>query len=90
VTTWRSAVLLEAAAHYSPPYRSIRTISTGGISKGKYVEYLGGARELYHLGSDPRELTNSYNPASPPNALAARLEALKGCAADTCRAAENG
>jgi arylsulfatase A-like enzyme len=90
VTTWRSAVLLEAAGHYSPPYRSIRTLSTGGISKGKYVEYVGGAKELYHLDSDPHELTNSYDPASPPDALAARLEALKSCAADTCRAAENG
>jgi N-acetylglucosamine-6-sulfatase len=90
VKTWRSAVLLEAAAHYSPPYRSIRTISTGGTSKRKYIEYVGGARELYHLDSDPHELTNSYDPASPPDALAARLEALKSCAADTCRAAENG
>jgi N-acetylglucosamine-6-sulfatase len=90
VTTWRSAVLLEAAAHYSPPYRGIRTISTGGVPKRKYVEYVGGASELYHLDPDPHELSNSFNPASPPDALQAQLKALKSCAADTCRAAENG
>jgi N-acetylglucosamine-6-sulfatase len=89
VTSWRSAVLLEAAAHYSPAYRGIRTISTGGIPKRKYVEYRGGARELYYLDPDPHELTNSYDAASPPKALQARLKALKSCAADTCRAAEN-
>jgi arylsulfatase A-like enzyme len=90
VTTWRSAVLLEAAAHYSPPYRGLRTISTGGVPKRKYVEYVGGARELYHLDPDPHELTNSYDASLPPNALAARLKALRSCAADSCRAAENG
>jgi N-acetylglucosamine-6-sulfatase len=90
VTTWRSAVLLEASAHYSPPFRGIRTISTGGIPKRKYVEYVGGVRELYHLEPDPHELTNSFNLASPPDALQAQLKALKRCAADSCRATENG
>ncbi|HET7271741.1 MAG TPA: sulfatase [Rubrobacter sp.] len=89
-TSWRSAVLLEAAANYSPAYRGIRTISTGGIPKRKYVEYADGARELYDLDPDPHELTNRYDAASPPAALATRLKALKSCAADTCRAAENG
>jgi N-acetylglucosamine-6-sulfatase len=90
VASWRSAVLLEAAAHYSPAYRGIRTISTRDIPKRKYVEYVGGARELYDLDRDPHELTNSHDAASPPDALAARLKALKSCAADACRAAENG
>jgi N-acetylglucosamine-6-sulfatase len=90
VTSWRSAVLLEAAANYSPAYRGIRTISTGGIPKRKYVEYAGGARELYHLDPDPHELANSYDPAAPPKALAMRLQALKSCAAGTCRTAEDG
>jgi hypothetical protein len=90
VTRWRSAVLLEAATHYSPAYRGIRTISTGGIPKRKYVEYVGGGRELYHLDPDPHELTNSFNPASPPDVLQARLKALKSCAGDACRTAENG
>jgi arylsulfatase A-like enzyme len=91
VTSWRSAVLLEAAANYSPSYRGIRTISTGGVPKRKYVEYSGGVRELYNLDPDPRERTNHYAPSSPvTNSLAARLQGLKGCAGDTCFTAENG
>ena len=90
VTTWRSAVLPEAAANYSPAYEGIRTISTGGVPKRKYVEYVGGARELYHLDPDPHELTNSYDASLPPNALAARLQALKSCAENSCRTVEGG
>jgi N-acetylglucosamine-6-sulfatase len=91
VTSWRSAVLLEAAAGYSPSYRGIRTISTGGVPKRKYVEYSGGVRELYDLDSDPRERTNHYALSSPvAQSLAARLQNLKGCAGDTCFKAENG
>src|SRR5215216_2673560 len=89
-TTWRNAILLEAAAHFSPAYRGIRTVSTNTTTKSKYVEYAGGARELYRLGSDPYELTDRYNSTSPPSGLASRLKALKTCAADTCRSAENG
>ena len=71
-------------------YRGIRTISTGGILKRKYVEYAGSARELYNLESDAYELTNKHGAASPPDALAVRLQALRSCASDSCRAAENG
>jgi N-acetylglucosamine-6-sulfatase len=91
VTSWRSAVLLEAAGHYSPPYRGIRTINTGGVPKRKYVEYSGGERELYDLDPDPHERINHYAPSSPiATSLAARLQKLKGCARDTCFTAENG
>jgi len=90
VTGWRNAILLEAAANYSPAYRGIRTISTNTISQRKYIEYSGGARELYNLEPDPYELTNAYDAAAPPSALAARLQALKSCAAATCRTAEDG
>jgi N-acetylglucosamine-6-sulfatase len=91
VTSWRSAVLLEAAANYSPPYRGVRTTSTGGVPKRKYVEYRDDQRELYDLDQDPRERTNHYSLSSPvADALAARLQKLKGCAGDTCFTAENG
>ena len=86
VTTWRGAILLEAARYHSPAYAGIRT------SDRKYVEYNGGARELYNLGVDPYELTNRYNAATPPKALAARLQALKTCGADaavTCHTVED-
>jgi hypothetical protein len=56
----------------------------------KYIEYGLGPRELYDLNTDPYELTNSYDATAPPKRLATRLEALKGCAGDACRAAENG
>ena len=90
VTGWRRAVLLEGAAHYSPSYSGIRTIGPGGVPERKYVEYSGGARELYDLDRDPREKTNNYTPSSPAASLAARLRALKRCAGDTCFTAENG
>ena len=60
-TAWRSAILLEAAANYSPAYRGIRT-SDGR----KYVEYAGGKKELYHLDRDPYELRDSYDPKAHP------------------------
>jgi N-acetylglucosamine-6-sulfatase len=90
VTSWRSAILLEAAANHSQAYRGIRTVSTNTITRRKYVEYAGGARELYNLESDGYELTNSYDAAAPPTSLAMRLQALKVCAAYTCRTAEDG
>src|SRR5215204_753864 len=90
VTPWRSAVLLEAAANYSPAYEGIRTISTGSLPKRKYVEYSGGVKELYNLDTDPYELANSYTPTTPPTDLVSRLQALKSCAGSGCFTAENG
>jgi len=83
---WRSAVLLEAhdAPSNTPPYSGIRT-----SSGRKYVEYANGKKELYYLDRDHYELRNSYDPSNPPTALATRLQALKSCAKDDCRAAEN-
>jgi len=86
-TTWRSAVLLEAhqATGGTPPFSSIRT-----NSGTKYVEYSDGKRELYGLGGDPYELRDKYPAVKPSSGLVSRLHALKSCAADSCRAAENG
>jgi N-acetylglucosamine-6-sulfatase len=84
-TPWRNAFLLEAAKHYSPAYRGIRT-----STNRKYVAYADSrARELYYLGADPYELRNRYNAAAPPTGLASRLQALKNCSGASCRAAEN-
>jgi N-acetylglucosamine-6-sulfatase len=88
--TWRNAILLEAAAYYSPAYRGIRTANTTTTSERKYVEYSGGARELYYLKSDPYELTDRYKATSPPSGLVSRLSSLKSCTGNGCRAAENG
>jgi N-acetylglucosamine-6-sulfatase len=93
-TAWRTAILLERRNPYSGhlqssyasgPFYAIRTSS--GM---KYIEYSLGPRELYDLNTDPYERTNSYDATAPPEGLDTRLEALKGCAGDACRAAENG
>jgi arylsulfatase A-like enzyme len=56
-----------------------------------YVEYKGGERELYDLDEDPYELRNLYATASPDlkRRLEGQLDALRKCAAEECRAAED-
>jgi arylsulfatase A-like enzyme len=96
-TSWRNSILLEAPASDTgrPAYRGIRTVSTSTSTESKYVEYAGGARELYRLDSDPYELTNRYNAtSSPASGLVSRLKKLRTCATDatapavTCQVAE--
>jgi N-acetylglucosamine-6-sulfatase len=86
-TTWRTAILLETRfeSGTGKNFYAIRT-SDGR----KYVEYGGGFRVLYNLNTDPHELSNTYKATSPPTSLAERLQALKGCKGDSCRAAEDG
>ena len=57
-----------------------------------YVEYSNAGRELYDLRNDPYQLRNVYGSADPSllEDLRQRLGALKDCAGDECRAAENG
>jgi N-acetylglucosamine-6-sulfatase len=59
---------------------------------GLYVEYESGERELYDLREDPYQLDNRYGVAGPDLIQRAEgwLEALRGCAGETCRAAEDG
>jgi arylsulfatase A-like enzyme len=91
-TNWRSAVLLEghqgAGKHAVATYAGIRTV--GAHEERKYLEHETGERELYYLGSDPHELNNRYPATMPSAELVTRLHALKTCAADSCRAAEDG
>jgi N-acetylglucosamine-6-sulfatase len=56
-----------------------------------YVEYGNDERELYDLGEDPYQLNNRYEAAQPDlvQRLRQRLEALRGCSGDNCRAAED-
>ena len=52
-----------------------------------YVEYARGARELYDLREDPDQLDNRAGKRPRlARRLAARLEALRGCAGVSCRA----
>ena len=81
-TNWRTAILLEERKH-DPHYYGIRTRTS------KYVEYKGGFRELYRLSTDPDEMSSTPTSSSATR-LQKRLQALKGCARDSCRTAENG
>ena len=86
-TTWRSAILLEQRYAVGSGVSFSGVLASNG---GKYVEYDGGAREFYNLATDPYELSNAYNATAPPTALASRLQTLKSCSGDSCRAAEDG
>ncbi len=88
-TTWRTAVLLETRFE-SGTDKNFYAILTS--DRKKYIEYGGGFRELYDLKptADPYELSNIYDATNPPTNLATRLQALKGCKGESCRAAENG
>ena len=82
-TSWRTAILLELRTTI---YDGIRT-SDGR----KYIEYGDGFKEYYDLNADPYELRNLvYYGEVPQTDLRTRLQALKGCAGNTCRTAEDG
>jgi N-acetylglucosamine-6-sulfatase len=90
-STWRNTILLEGHESDEPDvpdsesYYGVRT-----SNDTKYVEYQGGFKEYYDLKTDPDELHNDYRATTPLRGLASRLEALKTCSGQTCRAAENG
>jgi N-acetylglucosamine-6-sulfatase len=68
-----------------PPYQAVRT------KRYLYVEYEAGERELYDLKKDPYELHNLQDSANPDliSKLDARLDALRDCAGEGCRTAED-
>src|SRR5215213_635310 len=64
--SWRTAILLEGRKNSADPeieldrnYNAIRTSTTATVPSKTYVEYEGTVRELYDLGADPLELTNT-------------------------------
>src|ERR671910_2379012 len=91
--SWRTAFLVEhwldengdPYAATIPDYTAERT--------GRYLftRYATGEKELYDLSNDPYELQSLHNTASTQlkRRLASRLDALAGCAAQSCRSAEN-
>jgi N-acetylglucosamine-6-sulfatase len=84
---WRERLLLEHPKESGsrPLYYGVKT------STHKYVEYSTGEKELYDLEADPYELDNVYESAdaSVVADLQSRLEDLKTCAGESCRAAED-
>lgn len=86
---WRTALLNERHAGTSkepvPDHDAVIT------EDRTYVEYETGERELYDLGADPYQLESKHEDpayAEERAELSARLQSLKGCAGDSCRAAE--
>ena len=68
--------------HRVPRYRAIRT------ARYLWVEWQGGARELYDLARDPGETHSRH--ADPRyrrlrRSLHRELQRLRGCAGDVCR-----
>jgi N-acetylglucosamine-6-sulfatase len=88
-TSWRTAILLEGRRGRDPEVPNQKDHYGIRTSTSKYVEYEGGFRELYTLSTDPYEMSSTPTSSSAPS-LQTRLQALKGCARDTCRTAENG
>ncbi|MDQ4043499.1 MAG: sulfatase [Actinomycetota bacterium] len=84
--SWRSSVLLEGfVGKEDRVYAAVRT------ERYKYVEYGNGEEELYDLQNDPYELESIHESADPSllGDLKGELEALKECAGDGCREAED-
>ncbi len=85
--TWRERLLIE---HYGDhPFSQVET------SRYSYVEHRGGDKELYDLQSDPHQLENLLHEPTPEAKakaaeLSARLDALRRCAGESCRTAEDG
>jgi len=87
-TTWRDAFLVESKR--GTPTNDSNWYGIRKTGDRKYMEFGSSFKELYDLTADPYELENSYDPANPPTDLKARLEALKTCAGESCRVAEDG
>ena len=87
---WRERLLVENNGEdWMPGYAAVFE-----GDRFRYVEWDTGERELYDLSSDPYQATNLLHEATPEaearaDELSARLRELKGCAGDSCRAAEN-
>jgi N-acetylglucosamine-6-sulfatase len=86
---WRNQLLLENFSSKNMRYKAIRT-----ADGYKYVEVQDGPDEFHDLDADPHELTNLLREPAPEAeataaGLSARLDALKRCRGDSCRAAED-
>jgi arylsulfatase A-like enzyme len=90
-TSWRTAILLESRKRSRSANLGVKDVPYDGIrtTTSKYVEYEGGDRELYTLSTDAHEMSSTPG-SSSATSLQTRLQALKGCARESCRAAENG
>lgn len=83
---WRTAVLIEQyrGGTQEIRYRALRT------PRYLHVRHpQTGEKETYNTDDDPDQLENIYREGPLTDMLGARLDALKSCGGDSCRAAEN-
>jgi N-acetylglucosamine-6-sulfatase len=80
--SWRERLLIEHFAGHA--WEGLRT------PRYTYAEHATGEKELYDLREDPRQLRNVYKTADQAllENLERRLELLRDCSGDGCRAAE--
>jgi N-acetylglucosamine-6-sulfatase len=80
--SWRKRLLIEHFAGHT--WSGLRT------PRYTYAEYAAGEKELYDMRKDPYELENIAETSDDAllQDLDSRLESLRGCAKDGCRAAE--
>ncbi len=86
-TGWRTALLSESPGlNAKPGHKMVRT------EDHAYVRWDGGFEETYDTNADPYQLDGNVSPAEEASVedLAARLNALKDCEGNSCRAAEDG
>ncbi|HEX4992603.1 MAG TPA: sulfatase, partial [Rubrobacteraceae bacterium] len=80
--SWRERLLIEHFAGHE--WAGLRT------PRYTYVEHATGEKELYDLREDPRQLRSVHKTADQAllENLDRRLELLRNCSGDGCRAAE--
>ena len=87
-SSWRSSILLtvfQPGFGGPPAYKAVRTRTH------KYIRYINKESELYDLEADPYELKSIHETADPSLVadLKAMLDALRTCAGQSCRKAED-
>lgn len=85
-SSWRQEMLVEHPGGAGTP---IQVPGWYGVRSQTelYVEYNNGEKEYYDLRSDPFQMSNQISsaPSATISRLAARLAALRGCRAASCR-----
>jgi arylsulfatase A-like enzyme len=90
-TAWRHGFMVERRQSELREVGGQHAFDALRTAEWTYVEYRGGARELYDLRKDPDQLDNMVDDADPAllDALSLRLAELALCAASECRRLED-
>lgn len=85
-TSWRTQILIENLAENQRLPKLYGVVD----HRYKYIEYQTSEKELYDLASDPYETNSLYRSVTKAliDSLKVKLDALKSCHGDSCRAAD--